>query len=356
MTDGGIVRVLSSTILAAYRCTISYTFVHGGYMRILSTLLPLLLVCCAISDATAGSTAERVKARGFVRCGSVERPGLATPDGHGGWSGLEVDVCRAVSAAVLGAPERIEYHAYEAPKDFDAVRNQQDDVYFLTGSEIARQKLAGKVLPGPTVFVESHAVMVPANSAAQHVDDLAGKSICFKIGSPVERTLNAYFDTIHKNWFRRGFTEDGEMNDAYNVQNCHAVAGEITTLAAVRLDPGVNHLSSRILPESLAVFPVMAATGTADAQWSSIVAWTVHTLVSGERPETRWYAGGAGAMPITAPELGVDKDWQGRVLTAVGNFGDIFERNLGKGSVLKIDRGLNENQIRGGLLLGPFLE
>ncbi len=325
-------------------------------MRILSILLPLVLVCCSISDATAGSVTDRVKARGFVRCGSIERPGLASADGQGGWTGLEVDFCRAVAAAVLGDPKRIEYRVYDTPKDFDAVRKQKDDIHFLTGSEIEKQKLAGKVLPGPTVFVESHAVMVAANSAVQHVDDLAGNSICFKIGSPVERTLNAYFDTIHKNWFRRGFTEDGEMNDAYNVQNCHAVAGEITTLASTRLDQGVNHLSSRILPETLAVFPVMAATGTADAQWASIVAWTVHTLISSERPETKWYAGAAGAMPITAPELGLSKEWQRRVLTAVGNYGDIFERNLGKGSVLKIDRGLNANNIGGGLLLSPFIE
>jgi len=325
-------------------------------MRILSILLPLVLVCCSMSDATAGSVADRVKARGFVRCGSVERPGMASAAGHGRWTGLEVDVCHAVAAAVLGSPERIEYHAYVTPKDFDAVRNQQDDIYFLTGSEIEGQKLAGNVLPGPTVFVESHAVMVPANSTEQHVDDLAGNSTCFMIGSPVERTLNAYFDTIHKNWFRRGFTEDGEMNDAYNVQSCHALAGEITTLASVRLDPGVNRLSSRILPETLAVFPVMAVTGTGDAQWSSIVAWTVHTLVSAERPETRWYAGGARAMPITANELGLDKDWQHRVLAAVGNYGDIFERNIGNGSALKIDRGLNANNIGGGLLLGPFIE
>jgi len=73
-------------------------------MRILSILLLLLLVCCSISDATAGRITERVKARGFVRCGSVERPGMASADGHGGWTGLEVDVCRAVAAAVLGTP------------------------------------------------------------------------------------------------------------------------------------------------------------------------------------------------------------------------------------------------------------
>jgi len=188
------------------------------------------------------------------------------------------------------------------------------------------------------------------------VSDLAGKTICFMIGSLTERSINAYFDALHKNLLRMPYSEDVEMNDAYNVQRCNAIAGEITTLAATRLDPGVNRLASRFLPEPLSVFPVMAVTGTNDAQWSAIVAWTVDTLISAERPETRWYAGGAGAMPVAAPELGLDKGWQRQVLAAVGNYGDIFERHLGKGSRLKLDRGLNANQFRGGLLLSPFLE
>ncbi|SPF34444.1 putative Extracellular solute-binding protein [Syntrophobacter sp. SbD1] len=325
-------------------------------MRFYSLLLILLVVCYSISDAMAGAVADRVRTGAVVRCGSVERPGLAGIDSVGRWTGLEVDLCRAVAAAVLGSPEHIEYHKYETPLDFDAVRDQRDDIYFLTGSEIAEQKLAGKVLPGPTVFVESLNVMVAAKSAAHHVADLAGDSICFMIGSPAERSLNAYFYALHKNWFRRAFSEDGEMVDTYTAQNCHAIAGEITSLASTCLIPGVNRLSSRILPEALAYFPVMAATGTGDAQWSSIVAWTVHTLISAERPETRWHAGGAGAMPITAPELRLDKEWQHRVLKAVGNYGDIFNRNLGKDSPLKIDRGLNANQVHGGLLLSPFLE
>ena len=327
-----------------------------GFMRFLSVLPVLLSVCCSISVAKAGSVVDRVKARGIVRCGSVERPGLASVAGEKLWAGLNVDVCRGIAAAVLGSPERIEYHLYDTPKDFDAVRNHQDDVYFLTGSEINEQKLAGKVVPGPPIFVESHAVMTASTSTAHHVDDLAGDSICFMIGSSVERSLSAYFDTIKKGWLRRAFSEDGEMIDTYNVQNCHAIAGEITTLAKVRLERGVNKLSSRILPEPLTVFPVMAATGTDDAQWAAIVAWTVHTLVSAERPEMRWYAGGAGAMPIDAPELGLDKEWHRRVLAAVGNYADIFERHLGKNSPLKLDRGLDANQLSGGLLLSPFLE
>ncbi len=325
-------------------------------MRLLSLLLLLSSFYCSISSAGAVSIVERVKVRGSVRCGSVARPGLASLDNKGRWYGLNVDVCRAIASAVVGSPDRVEYHSYDTPNDFDTIRNRQDDVYFLTGSEIETQKLAGRVVPGPTVFVESNAVMVPFTSTVRHVSALAGDSICFLIGSSAERSLEAYFDALHQNWIRQAFSEDGEMVDAYNVQSCHAIAGESTTLASSRLDSGVNRLSSRILPEPLVAFPIMATTGTDDAQWSAIVAWTVDTLLSAERPETRWYAGGAGAMPISALELGLDKDWQRRVLKAVGNYGDIFERHLGKGSSLKLDRGLNANQFRGGLLLSPLLE
>ncbi|MGC2423296.1 MAG: hypothetical protein WA666_02965 [Nitrospirota bacterium] len=326
------------------------------FMRFLPVLLIMMTLFSSVSDAKAGSVLDRVKARGFIRCGSVERPGLAHKDGHGRYSGLNVDICRALAAAVLGSPDKIEYHLYKSPKDFDAVRRQQDDVYFLTGSEIDGQNLAGKILPGPTVFVESLAVMVPSTSAAQHVGDLAGDSVCFLIGSPEERSLENYFECLNKNWLRRPFSEEGEMADAYNAQNAHAIAGELTNLALMRLEPGVKGMSSRILPEPLTAFPVMASTGTEDAQWSAIVAWTVHALVSAERPETRWYAGGAQAMPIAAAELGLDKGWQRRVLAAVGSYGDLFERNLGKNSPLKLDLGLNANQPNGGLFLSPFIE
>ncbi len=163
-------------------------------MRVLSVCLVMLFVCSPVSESLAGSVFARVQAHGVVRCGSGRRPGLADTDHRGRWRGLNVDVCRAIAAAVLGSPDRIDYHDYETQKQFDAVRDQQDDVYFLTGSEIDEQKLAGKVVPGPTVFVESHNVMVPSGSGARRVDDLAGDSICFLIGSSVERSLSAYFD------------------------------------------------------------------------------------------------------------------------------------------------------------------
>jgi general L-amino acid transport system substrate-binding protein len=316
----------------------------------------LLIALASSAGAQPASTIERVKARGAVRCGSVERPGLAQQDGKGQWHGLEVDVCRAVAAAVLGSPDKFSYRTYETPKDFDGVRLQQDDVSFLSGLEIREKGLAGILVPGPAVFVESHGVMVPASSPVRRVADLPGEGVCFVIGSSSERSLSAFLDKAPRPWLRRPFSEEGEMTDAYNARNCHAVAGEFTTLASYRLNPGVNRLESRILPEATTSFPLISATGTNDAKWALVVAWTVATLVSGERPETRWYAGGAGAMPVEAPEAGLDKGWQRRVLAAVGHYGDIFERNLGRRSPLQLERGLNANQADGGLLLSPFLD
>jgi general L-amino acid transport system substrate-binding protein len=330
--------------------------VSGASMR-LATLISILSVLLAFSSsAAAGPVVDRVKSRGLVVCGSVERPGLAEPGVDGRWHGLNVDICRAVAAAVLGSPERVVYHRYATPKHFDAVARNEDDLYFLTASEISEHDLAGKVLPGPTVFLETDAAMVKADSKVRHVADLAGDSICFMIASSAERSLEAYFDALHKDWDHRPFSEDGEMNDTYNVQHCHAVAGEITTLADTRLDRGVNKMASRILPEPLTVFPIMAATGTGDGQWSALVAWTIDTLISAERPDSRWYAGGVHAMPIAAPELGLDPGWQQRVVAAVGHYGDIVERNLGGRSPFKLERGLNANLINNGIMLAPFIE
>jgi general L-amino acid transport system substrate-binding protein len=276
------------------------------------------------------------------------------PDGRLG--GLEVDLCRALASAVLGSPDRMEFRLYDAPADFEGLKRQREDVAFLTGSEMVEHQLTGEVLPTATIFVESHAVMVPVASPKQHVLDLAKEGVCFLIGGSAGRSLEAYFEGLEQGFLRHPYSEEGEMADAYAVQRCHAIAGESTMLAKLRFDSGVNGLRSRLLPERLSAFPILASTSTADGGWSTIVAWTVATLVSGERPETRRYAGGAKAIPVAAAELGLDKEWQERVLGAVGSYGDIFERNLGKGSPLKLDRGLNANQLKGGLLLSPFVD
>ena len=129
--------------------------------------LPLALLLAGLSplpahagsDAARGATLSRVQSRGRVRCGSVERPGIAQRDGAGQWRGLAVDVCRAVAAAVLGKAERFEYHTYESQSGYERLQARADDLYFLTGREIVEGKLIGALVPGPTVFIATDAVM-----------------------------------------------------------------------------------------------------------------------------------------------------------------------------------------------------
>jgi general L-amino acid transport system substrate-binding protein len=323
-------------------------------MRFVAPLLCLVGLCFSTVPASAQSVVERVKARGVLSCGGVARPGLAENDGTG-WHGLEIDIGRAVAAAVLGSPDRVEFHAYATDADF-AAGAKTDDLLFLTGAEIAAHSLAGRLVPGPTVFVESQGVLVPGDSDIQRLPDLKDRTVCFYIGSPSEGALNAFSHVTGWKVFRRPFSEVGEMVDAYAVRNCEALVGEITDLAAIRNEDNVRHLASRILTQTLENYPVVAATATTDAPWASLVAWTIATLVSGERQKTPWFAGGADAMPADAPELGLPKGWQSVVLRAVGNYGDLFDRNLGAGSLLHLERGVPENRLEPGLLLAPYVE
>ena len=319
-------------------------------------LAAALLVVLSGPAAHAGGVLDRIKAQGVIRCGGEPRPGLVSvrPDGHA--MGLFLDICRAIGAAVLPPKGRLEFHQYDSSKAYDAVRNGIDDVYFLSASEIVEEELAGKVLPGPPVFYETTAVMVTDNSPVHQLADLAGKAICFSLGSNAERHLEAWFAAHRLDFNHMGYQEDVEMYDAYNVQVCPGLAAEATTLAEVRLDGGVNKLRSRVLPEPLATFPVLAATGTQDGEWSAIVAWAVHTLVRAEIPAAEWAAGGLESLPVAAPELHLDKDWQKRVIAAAGNYGDIYRRNLGEGSPYKLPRGPNSTWRDGGLLIAPYLD
>jgi len=312
----------------------------------------LLLIALWSSVAHAGPVLDQVKKQGFISCGATQRPGVAYQDANGHWTGIAVDICRSVAVALLGSPDKVIFSYYEMPNQFARVAAGKDQLFFLSGTEIQLNDLTGKVLFGPTIFYETHRVMVPVDSYAQNLADLAGVPICMPAGSRAERSLSSYFERHHLDLSPRPYTEDDEMLDAYGAKRCGAVADEATKLA----QDLVSDKHSRLLPESTAVFPIMAGTSTRDAQWAAIVAWTIDTLIAGERPETLWYAGGAGAMPVKAMELGLDTHWQARVLKTIGHYGAIYDRYLGKESGLNLARGPNDNQTNGGLLLTPFLE
>lgn len=319
-------------------------------------LVAAILLVAVSPDAEAGAVLDRIRASKVIHCGGAPRPGLVDLGEDGRASGLYLDICRAVGAAVLGTEGRIEFGQYDSAKAYDAARNGTDDVLFLSAAEIMAQDLASKVLPGPPVFFESTNVMVSVTSPIQHVGDLAGKAICFSLGSSTQRHLEAWFGARHLDFIRMGYQEDVEFYDTYGAQVCGAMAAELTTLADVRQDGGVNHLTSRILPEPLAIFPIMAATPLEDPAFSAIVAWAVHSLVRAEAPAAPWSAAGLDSLRIDAPGLMLDKGWQARMIASTGSYGDMFNRNLGDASGLKLSRGLNAPVQEGGLFAAPYDE
>lgn len=326
------------------------------------------LVACLVSSGSAfsgpdpaaaptprGSTVEKVRQQGFLRCGGVLRPGLAMTDGSGRWSGLEVEICRAVAIAVFGAAARYTFHDYGSALAYEAVRTGEDQLSFLTFAEIADERLTGSVLPGPTVFVESLDMLVAETSPARHFADLAGKGICFLIGTSAENELEAWFHDHELRYVPYAFQEEGEEYDTFNVQKCQGLVAEATTLGQVRLDRGVNNLSSRFIADHFVSFPVLATTPLReDASWAAVVAWTIATLVNADTRETDFHAGGLRAMAIGGAGLGLATGWQKAVVDQVGRYSDVFRRNLGAGSPLKLDQGANRSLSDGGVLVAPF--
>ncbi len=155
---------------------------------------------------------------------------------------------------------------------------------------------------------------------------------------------------------RMPYTEYGEMDDAYRARKCDGEVGETGDLAVARLSGDGKGARSRILPEPLATFAVFAVTPASDPQWAAIVAWTLVALVRAELPSGPWTAGGAESAAVKGADLGLPDDWLKRVLAAAGTYADIYARNLGDRSRLRLPRGPNAPAEAGGLLVTPFRE
>ncbi len=305
--------------------------------------------------AQAGPVVDRIKDEGAIRCGGDSRPGLVgqSPDGRQA-SGMYLDICRAIGAALLGPKGRVEFRPYDFDAAFERIRDGSDDLAFLDGSEILDQRLAGKTILGPAVVIVSTAAMVPEDSAAKTLADLSAKAVCFYQGSSAHRSFAAWMAAHRLDSTRMGYTEYGEMYDAYDARKCDAQVGEIGDLAVARLGDGKG-VRSRILPEPLATFPVFAVTPGSDPQWAAIVAWAIFTLERAELPPGPWTAGGRESAAVGA-DLGLPDDWTKRVLAAAGSYADIYARNLGDRSRLRLPRGPNAPAEAGGLFVTPFRE
>jgi general L-amino acid transport system substrate-binding protein len=180
-------------------------------------------------------------------------------------------------------------------------------------------------------------------------------SICFYQGASAHMSLEGWMASHGSSFVRMGYLEYGELYDAYDARVCDAEVGETGDLAAARLSESAG-APSRILAEPLASFPVFAATPASDPQWSAIVAWAIYALQRAELPASPWAAAGLDSLSVRGPELGVADDWAKGVVGAAGSYAEIYARNLGERSRLKLPRGANAPAEAGGLFATPYRE
>ena len=331
-------------------------------------LLGATTLAGAISAASA-DTLDDVKKKGFLQCGSnTSLNGFATPNDKGDWTGFDVDYCRAVAAAIFGDPTKVKFTPLNAKERFTALQSGEVDVLIRnTTLTISRDTSLGLDFSGTNYF-DGQGFMINAkklsgiNSALQ----LSGASVCVQAGTTTELNLADYFRANKMEYNPVVFEKVDEVNAAYDAGRCDAYTTDQSGLYGIRLTL-TNPDDHVVLPEIISKEPLSLATRQGDSKWADVIRWTHYALLNAEEfgitqanveemkksdnPEIKRLLGVEADTKI-GTDLGLSNDWVVNIVKGVGNYGEIFERNLGSGSPLKIARGLNAQWTKGGLQYG----
>jgi general L-amino acid transport system substrate-binding protein len=328
---------------------------------------PCILLCLAfglISTGACAATLDRIRQTGTLRCGTnLETPEYSTSDDHGAREAFDADICRAVAIAILGPNARTTIAAY--PDDVAtaaALRANEVDLIPTQTLDFTHASDA-TVTFSPPLLYDGVGFLVPIAAHLTHAAQLTNRKICFVAETQVEVALRAWFAQQRLRFVPFPFQEEGEMEAAFVTDNCAALAGDLTRLANVRVGFGPLSAHYTLLPEQISEDPLAAASRSNDPAFANIVRWTIDVFIQAEEsgltqhtiataransdPTVRFLTGRTGEI---GARLGLDNSWACKVIAAVGNYGEIFDRDLGAGSPLKLPRHLNRLHTRGGLL------
>ncbi len=313
--------------------------------------------------ALAHPTLDHIRSVNAVTCGvSKEEEDYSRGEDHGNRAAFDIDLCKAVAVATLGTGAHLVIKSF--PDEAFAVRAlRAGEVDLVATASLAVAHTAQDLAFSAPVLLDGQGFVVPKSAGAHTPLDLAGKKVCFLTGSVAEDGLHSYAAAHHITYVWYPFSEAGEMEAAFFTANCDAVSSDLTSLANIRaIDPRRAH-EFTILPETIRPDPLGMATWAGDPRFASIVYWTVEALLGAEQrsitqsgvatagtstdPELQGFLGqrlGTGAM------LGLRDHWVAEVIAAVGNYGELWERDLGSGSALALERGNNCLVTSGGEL------
>lgn len=329
-------------------------------MRRLNSAGAALALLVLATTGVAAATLDDVRARDKLVCGVSEGlRGFSEQDGAGAWQGFDVDFCRAVAAAVLGDAGKVEYVPLSAGERFSALTGGDIDLLSRNSTwTMSRDLDLGVDFPG-TSYYDGQGFLVPSIFGATSPLELDGATVCVVSGTTTEENAAAYFAKAGLTVSFLSFDERPEARAAYADSKCDAYTADRSALAAERSELSVpdDHV---ILKDVISKEPLGPATRESDPQWTSIVRWTLYALVDAEEQGLDTAAmAGAGADEAkrmgapAAKALGLTDDWLVKVLAGVGNYAEIFERNLGSDTPMQLSRGVNALWTQGGILYAP---
>lgn len=321
----------------------------------------------AIKPAAPSPTLKAIRSRGELRCGvNPELPGFAFRDNGGRWRGFNVAFCRAIAAAVLGKPDKVRFVPLGNEERIAALRTGKVDVLWRNTSWTFSRDGGDQLDMAAISYFDGQGFLVRRSLNLTSAVELNTAKICVQSNATSAQNLEDFFRARGIAYTAMVFDREDQARAAYQADQCDAFTADISALAAARSvldDPGAHV----ILPDAISKEPLGPLVRQDDPAWTDIVRWTLYALVlaeehgvtranakdmkAGADPEARRLLGegGYGAM------LSLDADWAYRAITAGGNYGEIFDREIGGGSALKLDRGLNAlwNAPKPGLLYAP---
>ena len=326
----------------------------------------LALAAVAFAQGASAQTLKTVKERGILNCGANGTlAGFGLPDAQGHWTGLDVDVCRAIAAAVFNDPNKVKFVPLSAKDRFTALQSGEVDVLSRnTTWTSSRDSSLGLSFTGVDYY-DGQGFMVRKALKVNSALELNGASICVQQGTTTELNLADYF-RAHKMQVKTvTFATANEAVKAYDAGRCDAYTTDASGLYAerLRLANASDHI---ILPEIISKEPLGPVVRQGDDQWFTAVKWVLFAMINAEElgitqknvddmmkstnPAIKRFVGTEGNY---GEQLGLTKDWAVRIIKQVGNYGEVFERNVGQGSPLKISRGLNSLWDKGGIQYAP---
>ena len=333
-----------------------------------SVLFGAMTVAGLVAGAAHAATLDDVRARGSLNCGvNIGLVGFASPDANGAWNGFDVDFCRALAAAVLGDGNAVTFIPLTSETRFTALASGEIDVLIRNSTwTYSRDSDLNFDWVGVNYY-DGQGFLIPTALGVNSATELEGATVCIQTGTTTELNLSDFFRTNGLSYTPVPVGSDAEGQQQYLAGACDVYTTDSSALYASRAsfeDPSA-HI---ILPEIISKEPLGPLVRHGDNDWGDIVRWTFYLTVSAEELGiTQANVAEMSAAPSTNPEinrilgtegefgalLGLDQNWAVNVLSAVGNYGEIFERNIGEGSSINIARGLNALWTQGGLQYSP---